>query len=83
VAGEKMAREKPGQTLQAILVDVARRKCRLKRGGDRVREEDDGDLAAPQRPEWLLDLDEALDRLAATNPQAAKLVQLRHCRSTA
>jgi hypothetical protein len=56
----------------------ARRKHRLKHGGDRVREPDAKDIACPERPEQLLALDEALDRLATTNSQAAELVKLRY-----
>jgi RNA polymerase sigma factor (TIGR02999 family) len=66
------------QAMRRILVEGARRKLRLKHGGDRARAGDDRDLVAPQRPEALLALDEALDRLAAANPQAAELVKLRH-----
>jgi RNA polymerase sigma factor (TIGR02999 family) len=66
------------EAMRRILVEAARRKRRLKHGGGRVREGDDQDLAAPERPERLLALDEALDRLAATNPQAAELVKLRY-----
>jgi RNA polymerase sigma factor (TIGR02999 family) len=114
LAAQKLAQERPGQTLQAtalvhdaylrlvdgemtrnwdcrkhffaaaaeamrrILVENARRKQRLKHGGGRAREQEAGDIACPERPERLLALDEALDRLATTNPQAAALVQLRY-----
>jgi RNA polymerase sigma factor (TIGR02999 family) len=66
------------EAMRRILVETARRKQRLKHGGGRVREPDAGDLARPERPERLLALDEALDRLGATNPQAAKLVKIRY-----
>jgi RNA polymerase sigma factor (sigma-70 family) len=36
------------------------------------------DIAGPERPERLLALDEALDRLAAANPRAAELVKLHY-----
>jgi RNA polymerase sigma factor (TIGR02999 family) len=119
LAAEKMAQEKPGQTLQAtalvhdaylrlvaragagqpvekrwdsrghffaaaaeamrrILVEAARRKGRLKHGGGRLRARDEQDIACPERPERLLALDEALDRLAMANSQAAELVKLRY-----
>jgi DNA-directed RNA polymerase specialized sigma24 family protein len=39
---------------------------------------DDVSVAAPERPDDLLALDEALVRLAAVEPQAAELVQLRY-----
>ena len=67
------------EAMRRILIESARRKHRQKRQGDRIRVElDDELLAAPQRPEEMLALDEALDRLAATNPQAAELVKLRY-----
>jgi RNA polymerase sigma factor (TIGR02999 family) len=66
------------EAMRRILVEAARRKRRLKHGGGRVREGDDQDLVAPERPERLLALDEALDRLAAASPQAAELVKLRY-----
>jgi RNA polymerase sigma factor (TIGR02999 family) len=66
------------EAMRRILVDAARRKRRLKHGGGRARERGAGDVAAPQRPEWLLDLSEALDRLVLASPQAAELVKLRY-----
>jgi RNA polymerase sigma factor (TIGR02999 family) len=66
------------EAMRRILVEAARRKLRPKHGGGRAREGDEQDLVAPERPEALLELDEALDRLAAANPQAAELVKLRH-----
>src|SRR5207249_9762267 len=59
-------------------VEAARPKGRLKHGGGRVREGDEQDLACPERPERLLALDEALDRLETTSSQAAELVKLRY-----
>src|SRR3954447_5507807 len=96
LAANRLAREKPGQTLQAtalvhdaylrlvdtdqaqhwdgrghffaaageairrILIESARRKQRLKHGGGQVREAEAVEIAAPERPERLLALDEAL-----------------------
>ena len=61
-----------------ILVDRARARGRQKRGGDRGRLELDGrDLFVDQPPEELLDLDEALDRLAALDATEAEVVKLR------
>src|SRR6476660_2311864 len=51
------------EAMRRILVEAARWKGRLKHGGGRVREGDEQDLACPERPERLLALDEALDRL--------------------
>ncbi len=112
LAAEKMACEKPGQTLQAtalvheaylrlvgasqvqpwnsrghffaaaaeamrrILIENARSKHRLKRGGERRRVEL-ADAAAPSPDENLLALDEALNRLAAEDLVAARVVELR------
>jgi RNA polymerase sigma factor (TIGR02999 family) len=66
------------EAMRRILVEAARRKRREKHGGGRAREGETRDLPAPERPQWLLALDEALDRLTATNPQAAELVKLRY-----
>jgi RNA polymerase sigma factor (TIGR02999 family) len=121
LAAQKLAREKPGQTLQAtalvheaylrlvatagqesgepaphwnsrghffaaaaeamhrILVENARRKKRFKRGGDRKRDDLDAlDLVAPEIPEDLLALHEALSLLAVEDAQAAELIKLRY-----
>jgi RNA polymerase sigma factor (TIGR02999 family) len=65
--------------MRRILVESARRKRRLKRGGDLVRQDFDAELiAAPQEPDELLALDEALDRFAQVDPVAARLVELRY-----
>jgi RNA polymerase sigma factor (TIGR02999 family) len=112
LAAEKMAREKPGQTLQPtalvheaylrllganqvqpwnsrghffaaaaeamrrILIENARSKHRLKRGGERQRVAL-SDAAAPSPDEDLLALDEALNRLAAEDAVASRVVELR------
>lgn len=66
------------ETMRRILVDAARRKKRLKRGGDQVREAIDRvEIIAPEVREDLVALDDALDRLAVLDRQAAELVQLR------
>src|SRR3954453_17276021 len=116
LAAQRLAQEKPGQTLQAtalvheaylrlvhadrtrpwnsrghffaaaaeamrrILVENARRKQCLKHGRDHTRllDVDPEQLAAPEIPDDLLALDEALSRFAAVDPQAAELVQLRY-----
>jgi RNA polymerase sigma factor (TIGR02999 family) len=115
LAAAKLAREKPGQTLQAtalvhdaylrlvdvekaqhwnsrghffaaaaeamrrILVDNARDKLRLKRGGNRQREElNPVDLITLTTPEELLAIDDALGALAKEDRQAAELVKLRY-----
>ena len=67
------------EAMRRILVDAARRKRRAKHGGDRKRVSlDDVALAVPDLRHDLLTLDAALTRLAAEEPQAARLVELRH-----
>ncbi len=115
LAGQRIAQENPGQTLQAtalvheaylrlvdveraqhfdsrghffaaaaeamrrILVENARRKKRLKRGGDLQRVELAEDrVAMPEVHEDLIALDEALDRLKVVDAEAVQLVHLRY-----
>jgi RNA polymerase sigma factor (TIGR02999 family) len=115
LAAQKLAQEKPGQTLQPtalvheaylrlvdteqaqqwnskghffaaaaeamrrILVENARSKQRLKRGGERHRLPVDGlDVADESVGEELLALDEALTRLGAAEPEVARVVRLRY-----
>jgi RNA polymerase sigma factor (TIGR02999 family) len=114
LAAQKLAQEKPGQTLEAtalvheaylrlvghkeeprlfkdrghffaaaatamrrILIDKARRKRTHKRGGG-LRRQQLGAVAAPEQKEELLELDQALEKLAAQDPLKAKLVELRY-----
>ena len=113
LAAQKLAQEKPGQTLQAtalvheaylrlvdgeqavhwngrghffaaaaeamrrILVDNARRKHAAKRGGGARRVPLEDFHRVTESPEDLLDLDDALTRFAAEEPDKARLVQLR------
>ncbi len=112
IAASKMAREIPGQTLQAtdlvhevwlrlmgdgeqpfpnrayffaaaaeamrrILVERARRKKRLKHGGNMERVDIDCiELPTPLPDDQLLALNEALTRFAEANPEAAEVVKL-------
>jgi RNA polymerase sigma factor (TIGR02999 family) len=113
LAAQRLAREKPGQTLQAtalvheayvrlvevdesnhwdsrghffaaaaeamrrILVDQARRKRRPKHGGDRRRIDfDDALSVCPEANDDVLEIDEALERLAREEPKKAELVKL-------
>ena len=115
LAGQRLAREDPGQTLEAtalvheaylrlvdvnqtqhwnsrghffaaaaeamrrLLVDRARRKRSLKRGGDRARVSlAEANLAAAEDSEEVLAVDEALAGLTAADAQAAELVRLRY-----
>ena len=67
------------QAMRNILVDSARRKRRAKHGGGRHRVTLDEALPAPpDDADGLLALDEALTRLAAEDPEAARIVQLRY-----
>src|SRR5437763_8198318 len=67
------------EAMRRILVEIARQKASLKRGGDRDRVDVVDDLlAAPEPREDLVALDAALTKLAETDKQAAELVQLRY-----
>jgi RNA polymerase sigma factor (TIGR02999 family) len=67
------------EAMRRILVEIARQKASLKRGGDRDRTDIvDSLLAAPEPREDLVALDAALTKLAETDKQAAELVQLRY-----
>jgi RNA polymerase sigma factor (TIGR02999 family) len=114
LAAQKLAVEKPGQTLPAtalvheaylrlvdvqnvqhwnsrghffaaaaeamrrILIDRARDKRRLKRGGQYRRIEiDDIEVALDTPPDELLALDEALEQLTAAYPDCGALIKLR------
>jgi RNA polymerase sigma factor (TIGR02999 family) len=67
------------EAMRRILVEHARRKRSLKRGGDRTRENLDAvEPLAPAPRDDLLALDEALRRFAGVDPTAARLVELRY-----
>ena len=67
------------EAMRRILVDQARRKQADKRGGQGRRVPlDAADLSYASPADELLDIDEALTRLAAEEPQAAQLIQLRY-----
>jgi RNA polymerase sigma factor (TIGR02999 family) len=67
------------EAMRRILVENARRKQSLKRGGGLVRHDlEEDQLLAPERQEDLLALDEALHKLAAADRVAAEVVQLRY-----
>lgn len=113
LAAHKMARERPGHTLQPtalvheaylrlvgsgdaqrwagrthffaaaaeamrrILIESARRKHRLKHGGNVERVDlDEVDLPLPMPDDKLLALNDALDRLATVDARAAEMVKL-------
>jgi RNA polymerase sigma factor (TIGR02999 family) len=67
------------EAMRRILVESARRKASLKRGGDFARHPLDGADIPLQRPaEELLAVHDALDQLAQNDPRAAELVKLRY-----
>jgi RNA polymerase sigma factor (sigma-70 family) len=63
--------------MRQILIDSARRRQTAKRGGE-LRRQPLEEIAAPESDEELLALDEALKRLAVTEPEKARLVELRY-----
>jgi RNA polymerase sigma factor (TIGR02999 family) len=66
-----------GEAMRRILVEAARRKKRLKHGGNLKRVDiENVALAAPLPDDDLLALDEALTRLAEFDPRAAEVVNL-------
>ena len=67
------------EAMRRIVVESARRRGRLKRGGDRERVQLD-DVEITQNPEddRLLAIDSVLDALAAEDPLAASLIKLRY-----
>ena len=66
------------EAMRRILLDRARDRRRLKRGGDRLRLDLDAIEVAFDTPaDDLLALDEALQRLATEYPDSAALVKLR------
>lgn len=65
------------EAMRRILVDTARSKKRLKRGGGHQRIElNDACVAVESSPDALLILDEALTQLSQVDAEAAKLIQL-------
>lgn len=67
------------EAMRRILIENARRKQTLKRGGDRQRIDiDDVELAVKESPDDILVLDEALEKLAREDSVVAELVKLRY-----
>jgi RNA polymerase sigma factor (TIGR02999 family) len=65
------------EAMRRILVDSARTKCSQKRGLRVRRPFDEAALAAAEPGDDVLALNDALERLAARDRQAAELVKLR------
>ncbi len=67
------------EAMRRILVERARQKGALKRGGDRQHVDiDDVEIASHVTPDQLLAIDDALARLAQNDPPAAEIVKLRY-----
>ncbi len=67
------------EAMRRVLVERARAKGRLKRGaGRRVASLDSAATIASEPDPDVLDLDEALTRLAALSPRKAQVVELLH-----
>jgi len=67
------------QIMRRILVDFARARQNLKRGGGaRQITLNEGLVISPESGADLLALDEALEKLAALNPRQSKVVELRY-----
>jgi len=66
------------RAMRSIVIDRARRRGRLKRGGDRVvLELDELEVAVPERADELLAVEDALSRLERVEPELAQLVEWR------
>ena len=64
--------------MRHVIVDRARERGALKRGGARRRVTlDDVDLAVDDQPDVVLQIDDALDRVASIEPRVAKVVECR------
>ena len=69
------------EAMKRILIDQARHKKSLKRGGDRARVPLDEAILpsdSARVPDDLIDLDEALEKLSKTDKVKADLVKLRY-----
>jgi RNA polymerase sigma factor (TIGR02999 family) len=67
------------QLMRRIMVDHARERRSLKRGGGALKVSlDEAALVTEQRSEELLALDEALERLAVLDPRKSQIVELRY-----
>jgi RNA polymerase sigma factor (TIGR02999 family) len=71
------------EAMRQILVEQARSKSRIKRGGDRLREDlaDEPEIESPTSPEELLLIDEAINALATEDESLALIVKLRFIRA--
>jgi RNA polymerase sigma factor (TIGR02999 family) len=66
------------EAMRRILIDRARRKCAARHGGGQVRVDlEDSAIEAPADDEKILQVNEALEVLAAEDPEKAQIVKLR------
>ena len=67
------------ELIRRILVDYARNRMAAKRGGPEIKLSLDEAMAAPEEKELsLVALDDALQALAARDPQQSRIVELRY-----
>lgn len=69
------------RAMRQLVVDHARHRTRAKRGGGVAMDDLDDvveHVAAPGNAALMLELDQALDRLAALDPQLVRLVEMRY-----
>lgn len=67
------------RAMRHVLVDYARRRSALKRGGgQRPLPLDEGRVAVDEQAELLLSLDQALDRLGALSERLGRVVEMRY-----
>ncbi len=66
------------RAMRNIVIDDARRRAAAKRGGaEKAVTLDEQRVAAAKSPEWMLALDQALERLAQNSPRLARTVECR------
>jgi RNA polymerase sigma factor (TIGR02999 family) len=66
------------EAMRHILIDRARRRLRIRHGGDAERVEWGAiEIPEPAKDEVLLQLNDALDELQAVSPERAEIVKLR------
>ena len=66
------------QAMRRILVDHARTRSRAKRDGGRSVTLEEELAGSVGRPDEILEVDEALERLAQLDPRQARIVELRY-----
>ena len=66
------------EAMRRILIERARQRQTIKRGGDRKREPFDDHRISEESDEKLIQLHEALGRLEKIDPERAELVKLRY-----